>query len=69
MEIQEKPWVYEFPGTKVQDDDLPYVSFVLSLCNEVKSSVTNQTKLTDPERAVSCQLLSSLISVLMKTLG
>ena len=38
MEIQEKAWVYQIPGTQVQDDDLPYVSFVLGLCNEVKSS-------------------------------
>ena len=40
MEIQQKAWVYEFSGTKVQGDDLIYVSFVLSLCNEVKSSAT-----------------------------
>ena len=40
MEIKEKAWVYIFPGTKVQDDDLTYVSFVLSLYNEVKSSAT-----------------------------
>ena len=59
IEIQEKAWVYEFPGTKVQDDDLPYVSFVLSLYNEVKSSVTNQTKLTHPQGAVS--VLSTLV--------
>ena len=38
MEIQEKPWVYQIPGPQVQDDDLPYVSFVLGLCNEVTSS-------------------------------
>ena len=40
MEIHEKSWVYEFPGTKVQDDVSIYVSFVLSLSNEVKSSAT-----------------------------
>ena len=40
IEIHEKAWVYEFPGTKVQDDDLIYVSFVLSICNEVKSSAS-----------------------------
>ena len=38
MEIQEKAWVHQILGTQVQDDDLPYVSFVLGLCNEVKSS-------------------------------
>ena len=38
MEIQEKAWVYQIPRTQVQDDDLPYVSFVLGLCNKVKSS-------------------------------
>ena len=37
MEIQAKAWVYEIPGTQVKDDDLPYVSFVLSLCNEALS--------------------------------
>ena len=42
MEIQEKAWVYKFPSTKVQDDDLPYVSFILNLCNEVKSSATRE---------------------------
>ena len=42
MELQEKAWVYEFPGMKVQDDDLTYVSLVLNLCNEIKSSATSQ---------------------------
>ena len=27
MEIQEKAWVYEFPGTRVQDDD-----FICVIC-------------------------------------
>ena len=72
MEIQEKPWVYEFPGTKVQDDDLPYVSFVLSLCNEVKSSVTNQNKANTSAGSCVCpvnycQVLS--VYLLMKSLG
>ena len=42
MEFQEKAWVYQIPGTQVQDDDLPYVSFVLGLCNEVKSSAIRE---------------------------
>ena len=47
MEFQEKAWVYQIPGTQVQDDDLPYVSFVLSLCNEVKSSAIGESHFSD----------------------
>ena len=47
MEIQEKAWVYEIQGKQVQDDDLPYVSFVLSLCNEVKSSAIGESHFSD----------------------
>ena len=39
MEIQAKAWVYKFPGTKVPDDDLIYVSFVLSLCDEITTYI------------------------------
>ena len=42
MEIQEKAWVNQLPGTKVQDDD-----FVCVIClepmKEVNSSATRKT--------------------------
>ena len=37
MEIQEKAWVHQIPGTKVQDDDFICVT-CLKPMNEVNSS-------------------------------